>query len=224
VSVRILAISDEVDQALGPESMASLRPDLVLSCGDLPADYLEYIVTVANVPLLWVPGNHDPDRGGSRHPAPIVLPVPLPVGAIAPGDQAPQGPPGCTALDGRVVPEHGLLIAGLGGSIRYSRGPNQYTQREMRRRAIGLELRTRFRYPGRGLDVVVTHSPPLGVGDAEDPAHRGFASFHRLMEKLSPQVLIHGHVHPYGAARPDRRIGRTRVVNAIPHQLIEVEA
>jgi len=33
--------------------------ELVLSCGDLPYYYLEYIVSMLNVPLLYVHGNHD---------------------------------------------------------------------------------------------------------------------------------------------------------------------
>src|SRR6266542_6290587 len=52
---RILAVADEVDESLGGETLAQLRPDLMLSAGDLPFDYLEYLVTVLNVPLLYVP-------------------------------------------------------------------------------------------------------------------------------------------------------------------------
>ncbi len=52
---RILAVADEVDESLGGEALAQLRPDLMLSAGDLPFDYLEYLVTVLNVPLLYVP-------------------------------------------------------------------------------------------------------------------------------------------------------------------------
>ncbi|HEY1126203.1 MAG TPA: hypothetical protein VGF83_00425 [Actinomycetota bacterium] len=53
---RILAVADEVDESLGGEALARLRPDLVLSAGDLPFDYLEYLVTVLNVPLLTCRG------------------------------------------------------------------------------------------------------------------------------------------------------------------------
>ncbi|MGA8924490.1 MAG: hypothetical protein WB682_15225, partial [Candidatus Dormiibacterota bacterium] len=57
---RILAVADEVDEKLEGDKLPALRPDVVLSCGDLPFDYLEYLVSRLDVPLLYVPGNHDP--------------------------------------------------------------------------------------------------------------------------------------------------------------------
>ncbi len=36
--------------------------ELIVSCGDLPSHYLEYIVFHVNVPLYYVMGNH----GGAR--------------------------------------------------------------------------------------------------------------------------------------------------------------
>jgi len=71
--------------------------------------------------------------------------------------------------------------------------------------------------------VLLTHAPPLGVGDEEDPAHQGFEALLDLVERLSPKFLIHGHIHPYGEARPDRQLGTTTVVNAVPFRLLEVE-
>ena len=44
---RILAIADEVDEGLHTDKLARLRPDLVVSCGDLPFDYLEYVVSTS---------------------------------------------------------------------------------------------------------------------------------------------------------------------------------
>ncbi len=229
---RILAIADEVDESLGPETLAALRPTLIISCGDLPFDYLEYVVTLANVPLLYVPGNHDPHvtrptAPALRSPFVGVQPAFLPT-STARGhdiwDEARQaGPAGCVSVDGRVIEVGGLRVAGLGGSHRYSDGPNQYTQGQMRLRALRLAFRARLRHPAAGVDVLVTHAPPLGLGDEQDRCHQGFAPFHTLVERLSPKLLVHGHVHPYGEVRSDRVIGRTRVVNAIPRRLLEVE-
>ena len=42
--------------------------DLILSCGDLSARYLSFLVTMARCPLLYVHGNHD--ANAIRHPAP----------------------------------------------------------------------------------------------------------------------------------------------------------
>ena len=210
---RILAVSDEVDKELYGSTLHDLRPDLVLSCGDLPFDFLENLVSRLDVPLAYVPGNHDPDLA-----PPVFAHPPQPY-------EDPPGPRGCLNLDGRVLSEAGLRIAGLGGSVRYNLGANQYTQTEMRVRAVRLEMRVRVRraLTRHGLDVLVTHAPPLGCGDLADPAHRGFAAFHRLVLQLSPKLLVHGHIHPVGAGgMSDRRIGVTRVVNAIPFRLLEI--
>jgi Icc-related predicted phosphoesterase len=210
---RILAIADEVERALYGEALRRLRPDVIVSAGDLPFDYLENLVSRADVPLVYVPGNHDPDLARTVRSDGLWS---------APEDVLP-GPQGCDSADGLVVHAAGLRIAGLGGSIRYKEGPNQYTQEQMRWRALRLEARERLRLGFRGaVDVLVTHAPPEGVGDAEDPAHRGFAALHRLVAQLRPRVLVHGHVHPVQHKAPDRELGTTRVVNAIPYRLIEL--
>ncbi len=225
---RILALADEVDDALGVETLQRLEPDLVVGCGDLPAEHLEYVVTVTGAPLLYVPGNHDPDYRARRSQTwaiPVVAGAsgrPEAVGLAVSAPAGPEPPGGCTNVDGRVVRVGDLVVAGLGGSHRYREGPNQYTQREMRRRARRLARRVAFRGPRR-VDVLVTHAPPLGLGDDSDPCHQGFAAFHDLVERLRPKLLLHGHIHPYGQDRPDRWIGDTRVVNVIPHRVLELE-
>lgn len=215
---RILAVADEVSDSLYGDGLARLRPDVIVSCGDLPFEYLENLVTRAGVPLLYVLGNHDAEPRPRRDEAALRLGLENLVVDPVPG------PEGCDDVDGRVREVAGLRIAGLGGSVRYKEGPNQYSQGEMRRRAIRLEARARFRgLFGRGLvDVLVVHAPPLGVGDAGDPAHRGFASFHRLVRRLRPALLVHGHVHPVTKRGADRTLGETRVVNAIPYRMLEV--
>jgi predicted phosphodiesterase len=210
---RILAVADELDEALYADKLDRLRPDLVVSCGDLPFEYLEYIVSRANVPLIYVPGNHDPGLA----PADTTW---SPLGA----QPLPQGPLGCDTADGRVLDVLGLRIGGLGGSIRYKPGPNQYTQAQMRRRALALEFRVRVERVRRGrkLDVLLTHAPPFGPGPPADQAHVGFAAFNRIYRVLDPMVHVHGHVHMYGRSQPEQRVGRTRIINAVPSRLIEV--
>lgn len=216
---RILAVADEVDESLGGEALAQLRPDLVLSAGDLPFDYLEYLVTMLNVPLLYVPGNHDPSIRERRET------LAWPPSIELKDARDPVGPLGGTNVDGRIEDAAGIGVAGLGGSLRYREGPNQYTQKEMRRRVrrLGRRAAVRGLRGRRGVDVLLTHAPPLGVGDEEDPAHRGFEALLQLVEQLSPKLLIHGHIHPYGQAKPDRQLGTTTVVNVVPFRLLEVE-
>ena len=211
---RILAVADEVDEGVYGDKLARLQPDLVLSCGDLPFDYLEYIVTRTNVPLLYVPGNHDPEL---RPPDDTWTPLRA--------EPPTRGPEGCMNVDGRIVEAAGLRIAGLGGSMRYRPGPNQYTERQMRWRALRIELPARLRRRGAQsrIDVLVTHAPPEGFsGKEDDLAHRGFAAFNRLIKNLMPRLHVHGHIHPYGAPRPLVRLGPTLIVNAVPDRLVEI--
>ena len=76
----------------------------------------------------------------------------------------------------------------------------------------------------KGVDIVVTHAAPAGLGDAEDPAHRGFQAFRDLLDKYRPGHLIHGHVHmTYGHNR-DRELdyNGTKVINAYERYIIEI--
>ena len=184
-----------------------------MSCGDLPFDYLEYLVTSLAVPLVYVPGNHDPNV------------KPIDTTFVALDHRVPiPGPEGCDNVDGRIMEVQGLRVAGLGGSLRYKEGPNQYTQAQMRWRALNLEFRTRLKRvrSGRGLDVFITHAPPFGAGPAEDAAHVGFVAFNRIIQRLRPVLMVHGHVHPFGKSQPERQSGGTRIINAIPSRMIEL--
>ncbi len=202
-----------MDESLYGDRLPELRPDLVLSCGDLPFDYLEYLVSRLDVPVLYVPGNHDPSLAQEATWSPVREAYP-----------PPPGPQGCVNIDGRVTEELGLRIAGLGGSLRYKEGPHQYTQAQMGRRALKLELRLRLKRAnaGRKLDILVTHAPPFGLAEAQDAAHVGFVGILRLVQHLQPQLLVHGHIHPFGRLLPERRVGATRIVNAIPSRVIEL--
>ena len=194
--MRLLAVSDEVEpQLLDERTVAAQgRVDLVIGCGDLPADYLDALATVYGAPLVFVRGNHDPpDRQGDYLPA--------------------------AEIDGRVVREKGLLIAGLEGSIRYGDGAHQYTERQMMAKVRALRVRLRLRRP----DILITHGPPAGVNEGTDPPHKGLVAVRRAVESLRPQLLLHGHVHPYGREiTREGQLGETRVINVVGHRLIEL--
>jgi Icc-related predicted phosphoesterase len=114
-------------------------------------------------------------------------------------------------------------VAGLGGCLRYGAGPNQYTDRQQARRALRLRGAARWRRrDGRGVDVLLTHAPPRGLGDGEDAAHRGFTALHGLVGALAPAVLLHGHVDPYGARAGPGLLGGTTVYNVTGWHLLDI--
>jgi calcineurin-like phosphoesterase family protein len=215
---RVLTVSDEVVDSLwtGWVHRRAGDVDLVLAAGDLPFDYLEHLSNALNRPCVFVPGNHDADLSGYSESHGLTmrdgLPAPYP------------GPAGWTNADGRVVDVAGVRIAGIGGSIRYNDGPNQWTERQQARRVAGVtrSAARRRRRDGRRVDVLLTHSPPLDLGDREDPAHRGFACLRTAIEKLRPALMVHGHIHPHGQPVPDRELGDTRIVNTVGHRILEL--
>ena len=197
--MRILAVSDEECPALWDH----YRPgrldgyDLILSAGDLKADYLSFLVTMAHAPLLYVHGNHD--EGYSRRP-----------------------PEGCDCIDDQLVIYRGLRILGLGGCLQYRPdAPQQFTERQMAKRIARLRFAL---WKSGGVDVVVTHAPPQGLGDEEDLPHRGFNCFRHLLDRWHPRYFIHGHVHrEYGVNIPQRcTYGDTTVINAYDYCIIEI--
>jgi calcineurin-like phosphoesterase family protein len=217
VTVRVLAVSDEVSEGLRADIGPALGAELILACGDLPFEYLGYLMDALQAPLVFVPGNHDPDLTGYRLARNgLTLRAGLP-------STAPW-PPGAILADGRVVDIAGLRVAGLGGSLRYRPGPNQYSEHQLARRGWALSARARWarRRDGRGVDVLLTHAPPAGVGDGSDPAHRGFRALHPVLARLRPGLLLHGHVHPYGSALPPQRVRDTEVRNVVGWHLLEL--
>ena len=170
--------------------------DLILSAGDLKAAYLSFVVTMARAPVMYVPGNHDTGYAVTE-------------------------PEGCDCIDAQIVEYRGLRILGLGGCRKYRPGNHQYTDKQMRKRIR--KLRWKIAKYG-GVDIVVTHAPPEGVGDSEDIAHRGFGSFLELMERYQPRYLLHGHVHlRYGVDQTRvRSYAQTQVINVCEKYVIDI--
>ena len=214
----MLAVSDEVDNALYADVGAVREARLIVACGDLPFDYLGYLMNALDVPLVFVPGNHDPDVSGYRTSrAGLTLKAGLPA--------RPPWPDGAVNAERAVVDAVGLRVAGLGGCLRYNDGPNQYTRRQQARRARSLSRRARWRAArdGRGVDVLLTHAPPRGVGDREDRAHQGFEALHWLARRIQPSLLLHGHIHPDEMPARVHRLGCTVVRNVAGHHLLDIE-
>ena len=162
--------------------------DLILSCGDLKAEYLSFLVTMGRAPLLYVHGNHD-----TRYRS------------------AP--PEGCESIEDKLYIHNGLRILGLGGSPHYSGGPHQYTEQQMGRRIRRLHWKIRR---AGGVDIIIAHAAPTGVECGDDYAHRGFDCFRELIDRYQPKYFIHGHVHMNYGRQIERQItiGSTTIINA----------
>ncbi|MCM1043922.1 MAG: metallophosphoesterase [Candidatus Gastranaerophilales bacterium] len=194
----ILLLADQKSKYLydfyNPENLKDV--DLIISCGDLPPEYLSFFVTLCNVPLLYVKGNHD---GKYEH----------------------TPPEGCICIEDDIYVHQGVRILGLGGSMEYIPGAgNQFTEQKMRRRVRRLFFKL---WKHKGFDILVTHAPAYQFNDLPDLPHRGFAVFRELIEKYEPKFFFHGHVHANYSTKFKRRdtLGNTTVVNAFEYHIVE---
>ena len=196
--MKILTIADDECPALWDYYVPGRLKDydLIISCGDLSPRYLSFLVTMARCPVLYVHGNHD-----SKY------------------DTIP--PEGCDCIDDRIVEYNGVRIMGLGGCRQYHPGTYQFTERKMRSRIRKMWLPLKRT---RGVDILVTHSPAEGLGDAPDPAHWGFSCFVELLDKLKPAYMLHGHVHmTYNAQQPRvRDYNGTTLINAYERYVLDI--
>ena len=208
----ILAVSDVVSRVLDscrvPDAVGKV--DFIISCGDLPFDYLELLMSCFNTAMYFVLGNHDGE------------------GFCRENGRVDYQPDCGESIDGRALEAEGILLAGLGGSIRHGLTlKNQYTEAEMWRRVLRLTpqlLSNQARY-GRRLDILVTHSPARGIHESEDPAHRGFAAFRWLLEWAKPRWMLHGHsqfIRPPVSLQT--RVGATDVTYVPPYRVLHWEA
>ncbi|MBS6196071.1 MAG: metallophosphoesterase family protein [Clostridiales bacterium] len=197
--MRILAIADEESKYLWDffekEKLEGI--DLILSSGDLNPNYLSFLATFTSAPVLYVHGNHD--------------------------DKYLRTPPeGCICIEDQIYVHEGIRILGLGGSMRYRPGVNQYTEKEMVKRIKKLRFQL---FRRRGFDILLTHSPAYQLNDGRDLPHQGFQVFNTLMEKYEPRFFIHGHVHmAYG--RQHKRYDKyaeTHVINAFDRCVFDFE-
>ena len=171
--------------------------DLILSCGDLPAEYLSFLTCFTHAPILYVHGNHD-------------------------GKYEKKPPEGCICIEDKVYIHEGGRILGLGGNMCYNKGPHQYTELQMWKRAKKLLFRL---WCTKGFDILLTHSPAQGLGDDTDLAHKGFETFLQLIDKYHPRVMAHGHVHQSYRFdfKRERQRGDTLVVNACGCYVLDLE-
>lgn len=195
--MRILAVADVRSKSLYDcyhEGKLS-GFDLILGCGDLSEEYLEFLISMADCPLVYVHGNHDENHKS----------VPL----------------GCICADDDLVEVAGLRILGLGGSYKYRDGKYMYSEAQMKNRIRRLYFKIKYK---KGFDILLTHAPARHLNDLETIPHRGFECFNELLEKYQPKVFAHGHVHrEYNHSIPQftTRNG-TLVVNAFDYAVFEI--
>ena len=196
--MKILLLADQAEPSLWEhlDRRKLEGVELVLSCGDLPAEYLSFLTCFTSAPILYVHGNHD-------------------------GRYAHKPPEGCICIEDTIYTHNGLRILGLGGSMRYCQGPHMYTEHEMRSRVRRLRVKL---WRSKGFDILLTHAPAYQLGDDTDLAHTGFQVFLDLIDKYQPRYLIHGHVHQsyQHDFKRIRQHGETQSINAFGYYILDI--
>lgn len=206
--MKILAVSDEVVERLYSLCNTGHFSDieLIVGCGDLPYPYLENMVTFLNVPLIYVPGNHDPSYREK---------------------DSKTYAEGGSNLDLKLTRVKTFLIGGLGGSVKYRPdGTNQYSQNEAFFRVLKMLPRlliNRIQY-GRYLDILITHSPPFGIHDDDTEAHTGLKALNWLINLTRPRYHFHGHTHFYrrNLSSSETNFKGTKIINVHPYKVLDV--
>lgn len=220
--MKILCISDNISPIIYSDKIKCRFPDvdMVLSAGDIDLEYYEFIISMLDKPLLFIFGNHN-----LKYYQNYKKDISKELSGIN-EESAEILDNGGIHIGGKVKKINGLIIAGLGGSKRYNRGLNQFTEKGMffyMLRIIPKLLFNKIIY-GRYLDILLTHAPPKGIHDKEDLCHSGFKVFLWFMKTFKPKFLIHGHIHIFDCN--EKRVAvylNTKVVNAYEHIVIDTE-
>lgn len=217
--MKLLCISDQIDPLIYSAGVKERYSDVdaVLCAGDLPMEYIDFIVTTLNKPTIFVFGNHNLDDYRFYHATPEN-------GGYIP-DLELNHCHGAIYAGFKSIRVGNLIITGISGSMRYNKGLSQYSERQMARHLRRLSFKlllNRIMY-GRYTDIFLTHAPPEGIHDKDDPCHKGFRCFLKFMDTYRPKYLVHGHIHLYDIQEPRvTEYKDTTVINAFSHYVIEM--
>ena len=217
--MKILCVADHVDPLVYSNSIRQRFSDIdvILGAGDLDLEYYGFIVSSLNKPLGFVFGNHnlkyipryrrEYKTHFDRH-------------------DVEQQSFGSEYIGGKNWRVKGLLVAGLGGTLKYNKGMNQFSEFRMLRWILKLLpglIWNKIKYK-RYIDILLTHTPPRGIQDRDDICHRGFKIFITFMDIFKPKYVIHGHIHLYDLnANRQTRYKDTIVINAYDHIVLDTE-
>ncbi|MDY0287865.1 MAG: metallophosphoesterase [Sphaerochaeta sp.] len=223
--MKILCISDETDPLIYSKNIVSRYGDvdLVLAAGDLPLKYYEFIISSLNKPLYFVFGNHNLEYLHQFSTSATTVQYGY---TDSKGSMQLLPSFGGDFVDGKVVYDkrNKLIIAGLGGAMRYNKGKHQFTEREMSFRILKMVPHLLFNrlFRGRYLDILLTHAAPLGLGDDTDRCHQGFATFLTFMERFKPKYLLHGHIHLHDLNANRHTVYKeTKIINVFQNYMLE---
>ncbi len=170
--MKILCLSDYVDPLIYNQNLRQTfgDVDLVLCAGDLPLDYVDFVVTMLNKPTYFIFGNHNLNDFSYYHKSMTNLPE----AQNSETNRENFGHGGTYAgfkvfrdnslsyIDPATGKRTPLLLAGVSGSLLYNKGLNQYTEKQMKGKLLKMVpalIKNKLKY-GRYIDILLTHASP----------------------------------------------------------------
>ncbi len=245
--MKFLCVSDQIDPLVYSSTIKERYSDIdaVFCAGDIPMEYIDFIVDSLGKPTFFIFGNHDLKEYKYYKKTSFVSPLSLKTEE----DTMKEGH-GADYVSNRHIREKHLmlekrlfkkffkkekealikktplLVCGVTGSAKYNNGQAQFTENQMRLQLLALVpglVWNKIRY-GRYCDVFLTHASPRHVHDKEDLCHRGFKCFNSFIKRFHPTIMIHGHIHLYDLNEERlTNVEKTAVVNAYSHVVLEVK-
>ena len=202
--MQILCVSDWIDPLIYSERLKDRMSDvdIIVSCGDVSLNYLDFIMSMLDKPLFFVFGNHVSGPNKTEH---------------RPYEAKKSEAPYCfNNLHLKVYKIDNVLITGFQGSVWYNGGPYQYRQWEVYLLMLKIIPRLIFNkiFHKRYIDIFVAHAAPFGVGDLPDQCHQGLKAFNLFIKWFKPKLFLHGHIHLFD--RNEKRINYlydTKIIN-----------
>lgn len=188
---KILCISDQIDPVIYSKDIKEKYGDVdfIISAGDLPIDYLDFVQNSLNKPLYFVFGSHHLKALTHYHPEMAEKTKDGEVNIFKKGNtkKSNQG----TYIGFKSLKYENIIIAGVSGAKKHNDGKNQFTEKQMKRKLskmIPALFLNKLRY-GRYLDILVTHCPPLIEGEKEENKQEAFECFTKFINFLNLNIL-----------------------------------
>lgn len=181
---KILCISDQIDPVIYDKNIKTLYNDVdfILSAGDLPKEYLDFIQTSLEKPLFFVLGGHYLEKPATQS----------------------SGKKLEIDLGFKTDKIDNILIAGISGTKKQTNGKNQFTEKRMKKKLMAMIpklILNKIKY-GRYIDILLTHTPPYKQ-DTSDKIYSknetatGFQCISKFIKKFKPKYVVHGNIHIY---------------------------
>ncbi len=222
---KLLCISDQINPLIYSKNLKEKYGDidLVISAGDLPMEYLDFIQSSLERPVLFVFGGHSLKALTHYHPEMSDKKTDAST-KFKKNNKFKSEKADYIGFKARKIGE--LLIAGISGTKKQKDGKNEFSETQMRKKLFMLSFRlilNKLKY-GRCLDILVSHTPPVINDETPDFEKKGYKCFALFLKIFKPKYMLHGSIHLHTDSKSRFfDFNKTRIINVYDKYILEVE-